>query len=104
MSTNQITNRKEDDIIRMLGPIEEVTVKMKLPAAIIEYINEVAINQISFDPSETQLRKKSKLGTQREEIEPEVTSIQTDPIPPRQLRLDMSHQFGVALQNYKKEV
>jgi hypothetical protein len=35
--------------------------------------------QIPFDPSETQIRKKSKLGTQREEIEPEVTSIQTDP-------------------------
>jgi hypothetical protein len=35
--------------------------------------------QIPFEPSETQLRKKSKLGTQREEIEPEVTSIQTDP-------------------------
>jgi hypothetical protein len=27
----------------------------------------------------TETRKKSKLGTQREEIEPEVTSIQTDP-------------------------
>jgi DNA-directed RNA polymerase subunit RPC12/RpoP len=35
--------------------------------------------QISFEPSETQIRKKSKLGTQREEVEPEVTSIQTDP-------------------------
>jgi hypothetical protein len=35
--------------------------------------------QIPFEPSETQIRKKSKLGTQREEIEPEVTSIQTDP-------------------------
>jgi hypothetical protein len=34
--------------------------------------------QIPFEPSETQLRKKSKLGTQREEVEPEVTSIQTD--------------------------
>jgi hypothetical protein len=34
--------------------------------------------QIPFEPSETQLRKKSKLGMQREEIEPEVTSIQTD--------------------------
>jgi hypothetical protein len=35
--------------------------------------------QIPFDPSETQIRKKSKLGTQREEIEPQITSIQTDP-------------------------
>jgi hypothetical protein len=34
--------------------------------------------RIPFEPSETQLRKKSKLGTQREEVEPEVTSIQTD--------------------------
>jgi hypothetical protein len=36
--------------------------------------------QIPFEPSnsETQIRKKSKLGTQREEIEPEVTSIQID--------------------------
>jgi hypothetical protein len=34
--------------------------------------------QIPFEPSETQLRKKSKLGTQREEVEPAVTSIQTD--------------------------
>jgi transcription elongation factor Elf1 len=34
--------------------------------------------QISFEPSETQLRKKSKLGTQREEVEPAVTSIQTN--------------------------
>jgi hypothetical protein len=37
--------------------------------------------QIPFEPSnsETQLRKKSKLGTQREEGEAAVTSIQTDP-------------------------
>jgi hypothetical protein len=34
--------------------------------------------QIPFEPSETQLRKKSKLGTQREEVEPAVASIQTD--------------------------
>jgi hypothetical protein len=34
--------------------------------------------QIPFEPSETQLRKKSKLGMQREEVEPAVTSIQTD--------------------------
>jgi ribosomal protein L37AE/L43A len=30
-------------------------------------------------PDKTQTRKKSKLGTQREEIEPAVTSIQMDP-------------------------
>jgi hypothetical protein len=35
--------------------------------------------QIQFDPSETQTRKKSKLGTQRNEVDPAVTSIQTDP-------------------------
>jgi hypothetical protein len=35
--------------------------------------------QIPFEPSETQLRKKSKLGMQREEVEPAVASIQTDP-------------------------
>jgi hypothetical protein len=29
-------------------------------------------------PDKTQTRKKSKLGTQREEVEPAVTSIQTD--------------------------
>jgi ribosomal protein L37AE/L43A len=34
--------------------------------------------QIPFEQSETQLRKKSKLETQREEVEPAVTSIQTD--------------------------
>jgi hypothetical protein len=34
--------------------------------------------QISFEPSETHVRKKSKLGTQREEVEPAVASIQTD--------------------------
>jgi hypothetical protein len=34
--------------------------------------------QIPFEPSETQIRKKSKLGTQREEIEPAVSSIQID--------------------------
>jgi DNA-directed RNA polymerase subunit RPC12/RpoP len=34
--------------------------------------------QIQFEPSETQIRKKSKLGTQRKEVEPAVTSIQTD--------------------------
>jgi hypothetical protein len=34
--------------------------------------------KISFDPSETQVRKKSKLGTQREEIEPAAASIQID--------------------------
>src|SRR5215203_274879 len=30
---------------------------------------------ISYDPDQTEIRKKSKLGTQREEIEPAVTSI-----------------------------
>jgi ribosomal protein L37AE/L43A len=30
-------------------------------------------------PDKTPIRKKSKLGTQREEVEPAVTSIQTDP-------------------------
>jgi hypothetical protein len=30
-------------------------------------------------PDKTQTRKKSKLGTQREEVDPAVTSIQTDP-------------------------
>jgi hypothetical protein len=35
--------------------------------------------QIPFEPSETQLRKKSKLGMQREEVELAVASIQTDP-------------------------
>jgi hypothetical protein len=34
--------------------------------------------QTSFEPSETEMRKKTKLGTQREEIEPAVMSIQTD--------------------------
>ena len=34
--------------------------------------------QIPFEPSESQLRKKSKLGIQREEVEPAVASIQTD--------------------------
>jgi hypothetical protein len=34
---------------------------------------------IPFEPSESQIRKKSKLGTQRKEVDPAVTSIQTDP-------------------------
>jgi hypothetical protein len=34
--------------------------------------------QIPFEPSEMPIRKKSKLGAQREEVEPAVTSIQTD--------------------------
>jgi hypothetical protein len=34
---------------------------------------------IPFEPSETHIRKKSKLGTQRNEVDPAVTSIQTDP-------------------------
>ncbi len=34
--------------------------------------------QIPFEPSETQLRKKSKLVTQRAEVDPAITSIQTD--------------------------
>jgi hypothetical protein len=33
---------------------------------------------MSFEP-EPQIRKKSKLGTQREEVEPQITSIQMDP-------------------------
>jgi hypothetical protein len=45
-----------------------------------EIVDVLSLPQLPpFEPSETQLRKKSKLGTQREEIEPEVTSIQTDP-------------------------
>jgi transcription elongation factor Elf1 len=44
--------------------------------------------QIPFEPSETQLRKKSKLGTQREEIEPEVTSIQIDPSKEVEIRYE----------------
>jgi hypothetical protein len=35
--------------------------------------------QISFDPSEIPTRKKSKLGTQHEEVEPAVASIQNTP-------------------------
>jgi hypothetical protein len=31
--------------------------------------------QIPFEPSETQIRKKSKLGTQREETEPAISSV-----------------------------
>jgi hypothetical protein len=42
--------------------------------------------QIPFEPSETQLRKKSKLGTQREEIEPAVASIQIDPTKEVEIR------------------
>ena len=34
--------------------------------------------QIPFEPSETQLRKKSKLGTQREELEPSVLKLDTN--------------------------
>lgn len=33
------------NIIKQLGPIVEVDVKLKLPSAFVEYINEVAIKQ-----------------------------------------------------------
>jgi hypothetical protein len=37
---SQTIERKSEEIIRMLGPIKEVTVRMKMPAAFIEYINQ----------------------------------------------------------------
>jgi hypothetical protein len=42
--------------------------------------------KISFDSSGTQVRKKSKLGTQREEIEPAAASIQIDPTKAVEIR------------------
>jgi hypothetical protein len=41
--------------------------------------------QIGY-PDTTETRKKSKLGTQREEIEPQITSIQTDPTEAVEIR------------------
>jgi transcription elongation factor Elf1 len=52
--------------------------------------------QIPFEPSETQLRKKSKLGTQREEVEPAVTSIQTDPSKEIEIRHEPDLRGGFA--------
>ena len=42
--------------------------------------------QIPFEPNEIEIRKKSKLGTQREEVEPAVASIQTDIIKEVEIR------------------
>jgi hypothetical protein len=52
--------------------------------------------QISFEPSETQIRKKSKLGTQREEVEPAVTSIQTDQSKSVEIRHEPQLKGGFA--------
>ena len=65
--------------------------------------------QIPFEPSETQLRKKSKLGTQREEPEPEVTSIQTDPskeveirhVPPTRGGFAELQKKGLKITDYR---
>jgi hypothetical protein len=52
--------------------------------------------KISFDPSETQVRKKSKLGTQRNEVEPAVNSIQTDQIQCVEIRHEPELKGGFA--------
>jgi ribosomal protein L37AE/L43A len=52
---------------------------------------------ISFpDITETQIRKKSKLGIQREEVEPAVTSIQTDQSKSVEIRHDPQLKGGFA--------
>jgi hypothetical protein len=54
--------------------------------------------QIPFEPSieQTQLRKKSKLGTQREETEPAISSIQIDPIKEVEIRHTVPLRGGFA--------
>jgi hypothetical protein len=52
--------------------------------------------KISFDPSETQVRKKSKLGTQREEIEPAAASIQIDQSKSVEIRHEPELRGGFA--------
>jgi hypothetical protein len=52
--------------------------------------------QIPFEPLETQLRKKSKLGTQRNEIEPEITSIQINPSKEVEIRHTIPLRGGFA--------
>jgi ribosomal protein L37AE/L43A len=47
-------------------------------------------------PDKTQTRKKSKLGTQREEIEPAVTSIQTDQSKSVEIRHEPELKGGFA--------
>jgi hypothetical protein len=65
---------------------------------------------ISFpDITETQLRKKSKLGTQREEVEPAVASIQTDlskeveirHVPPIRGGFAELQKKGLKITNYR---
>jgi hypothetical protein len=52
--------------------------------------------QIPFEPSETPIRKKSKLGTQREEVEPAITSIQTDQSKSVEIRHEPELRGGFA--------
>jgi hypothetical protein len=51
---------------------------------------------ISYDPDQTEIRKKSKLGTQRKEVEPAVTSIQTDQSKSVEIRHEPQLKGGFA--------
>jgi ribosomal protein L37AE/L43A len=52
--------------------------------------------QIPFEPSEKPIRKKSKLGMQRNEVEPAVTSIQTDQSKSVEIRHEPELRGGFA--------
>jgi hypothetical protein len=65
--------------------------------------------QIPFEPNEIEIRKKSKLGPQHEEIEPQITSIQIDPskdveirhTPPIRGGFKALKDRGLKITNYK---
>jgi hypothetical protein len=42
---SEIIDRNKEDVIKMLGPIQEANVEVKLPIAFIEYINEKAVEK-----------------------------------------------------------
>jgi hypothetical protein len=52
--------------------------------------------QIQIEPSEIPIRKKSKLGMQRNEVEPAVTSIQTDQSKSVEIRHEPELRGGFA--------
>jgi hypothetical protein len=41
-----MSNQKEkQDIVKQLGPLKEIDIKIKLPEALVDYINEVVIGK-----------------------------------------------------------
>jgi hypothetical protein len=40
-----LKQKQNQDIVKQLGPLKEIDIKIKLPEALVDYINEVVIGE-----------------------------------------------------------